>query len=94
MRTDPVVQSAVSTSDVLTWNIGLVDYRNGRTSYKSKRCRGKDNQDWLREMVATLHTDFGAAVIEILNRRSTGSTIMRTMDVYNPWVGTSTWHSH
>jgi lysophospholipase L1-like esterase len=87
LRSDAVVQSAVATSDILTWNIGLNDFRNARTSYKSKKCGGKDGQDCLRQMVATFRSNWGAAVIEILNRRSVANTAMRTMDIYNPWVG-------
>ena len=37
-------------------------------------------------MLTTFRGNWGAAVIEILNRRSVGNAAIRTMDIYNPWV--------
>lgn len=86
LRTDTVFQSALSTSSVVTWNVGLVDFRNARTSYKNRKCGKSDNQDCLRAAVATLISNWDGTAREVLSWRSTGDTVIRTMDVFNPWV--------
>ena len=59
---------------------------NARNSYKNKKCGGTDNQDCLRNMVNTFKTNWSAITGEISSRRSSANTIIRTMDIYNPWV--------
>lgn len=86
LRTDTVFQNAVLQSAVITWNIGLNDLRNARTSYKARKCGKTDNQDCLRTAVAAFKTNWDAIVMELLDARNTGDTIMRTMTIYNPWV--------
>ena len=86
LRTDTVFQGAVSGSAVVTWNVGLVDFRNARTSYKSRKCGKTDNQDCLRTAVATFRSNWDEIVRQILTRRGTGDTIIRTIDLFNPWV--------
>lgn len=86
LRTDFALQNSVIQSNVVTWNIGINDLMNARGSYKNKRCGGTDNQDCLRNMVNTFKNNWSAIIGEILLRRSTANTIIRTMDIYNPWV--------
>jgi lysophospholipase L1-like esterase len=86
LRTNTVFHSAIEQSAVVTWNAGLVDFRNARTSYKSRKCGKADNQDCLRTAVATFKSNWDEVVREMLIRRSTGDTLIRTMDVFNPWV--------
>lgn len=86
LRTDFVFQNAVSQSQVVTWDIGLNDFKNARSRYKSRKCGGKDNQDCLRSAVATFKSNWDGILIEILSRRSVSNTVIRTMDIYDPWV--------
>ena len=86
LRTDPVFHSALAQSTVVTWNVGLVDLRNARTSYKNRKCGKTDNQDCLRMAVTTFISNWDNAVGEVLARRTTSDTIIRTIDVFNPWV--------
>ena len=88
LRTDSVFQSAVLQSEVVTWNIGINDLMNARNKYKNRKCGGTDNQDCLRSMVATFKSNWDGIISEILIRRYTTNTIIRTMDIYNPWVKT------
>ncbi len=88
LRTDSVFQNAVLQSEVVTWNVGINDYMNARNRYKNRKCEGTDNQNCLRSMVATFKGNWDGIIGEILIRRGTTYTIVRTMDIYNPWVAT------
>ena len=88
LRTDPTFRRATREAEIVTWNIGGNDLRAARTSYKRETCGGIDNQDCLRASVATLKTNWTAITAEVLELRSTSNTIVRTMDIYNPYVRT------
>jgi lysophospholipase L1-like esterase len=97
LRSDPTFRRATREAEVVTWNIGGNDLRAARTSYKNGTCGGADNQDCLRASVATLKTNWTAITAEVLELRSTSNTVVRTMDIYNPYVRTDivsdTWQS-
>src|SRR5262249_10431534 len=82
LRNDSVFQNAVLQADVITWDIGLNDFKNARASYLSRKCKGKDNQDCLRTAVATFKANWDGIRIEILSRRSVSNTIIRTVDIF------------
>lgn len=88
LRTDAVFHSAVMQSEVVTWNSGINDLMNARNKYKSRKCGGSDNQDCLRSLVISFNSNWDEIVGEILLRRTPADTIIRTMDIYNPWVKT------
>jgi len=50
LQTDSVFQNAVVQSDVVTWDIGLNDFKNARSQYKRGGCGGTDGQNCLRNM--------------------------------------------
>lgn len=79
-------QSAVQQSNVVTWDIGTNDFRTARDTYKRAKCGGKDNQDCLRTAVSNFSTNWDGIVNEILSRRPIATTIVRTMDLFDPWV--------
>ncbi len=81
-----VVRTAVETSDVVTWNIGLNDFRLARQSYKIGKCGGGDNQSCLRSALATFKNNWNGIITAVLSARNLSNTIVRTMDIYNPWV--------
>lgn len=37
-------------------------------------------------MVSTFQSNWDAITVEIISRRAPSNTILRTMDIYNPWV--------
>jgi lysophospholipase L1-like esterase len=86
LRTDSNFRNSVAASQVITWDIGGNDFLRIVTSYKDKTCGGADNQDCLRDAVATFKANWSAITAEILALRSTGNTVIRTMDIYNPFV--------
>ena len=88
LRSDPTFLRATREAEIVTWNIGGNDFRAARTSYKNGTCGGVDNQDCLRASVATLKTNWTAITAEVLELRSTENTMVRTMDIYNPYVRT------
>src|SRR5215208_6057612 len=88
LRNDPTFRRATREAEIVTWNIGGNDLRTARNSYKKGACGGADNQDCLRAGVAKLETNWDAITAEVLELRSTRNTIVRTMDIYNPYVRT------
>src|SRR5918993_152356 len=88
LRSDPTFRRAIREAEIVTWNIGGNDLRAARNSYKKGTCGGADNQDCLRAGVAKLKTNWNALTAEVLELRSTRPTIVRTMDIYNPYVRT------
>jgi len=87
LQSDSTFRQSVTSAKVVTWNIGGNDLRRARDSYKAKTCGGSDNQDCLRSTVAEFQTNWDAIIVEILALRTPGTTIVRTMDIYNPYVG-------
>jgi lysophospholipase L1-like esterase len=90
LRNDPTFRRATREAEIVTWNIGGNDLRAARNSYKKGTCGGADNQDCLRAGVAKLETNWDAITAEVLELRATSNTIVRTMDIYNPYVRTDT----
>ena len=88
LSSDPTFRRAIREAEIVTWNIGGNDLRAARASYKNGTCGGVDNQDCLRASVATLKTNWTAITAEVLELRSTENTMVRTMDIYNPYVRT------
>jgi lysophospholipase L1-like esterase len=71
---------------VVTWDIGGNDLRAVRNEYIRGSCGGADNQDCLRQAVAQFKVNWDAIVAEILSLCDPSRTILRTMDIYNPFV--------
>ena len=98
LRNDPTFRRATREAEIVTWNIGGNDLRAARKSYKQGTCGGLDNQDCLRAGVAKLETNWDAITAEVLELRSTKRTIVRTMDIYNPYIRTDivsdTWQKY
>ncbi len=84
---DRRVREAVRRADVVTINIGANDLLRARQRYQSGSCGGADNQDCLRKAVAGFRANWDAVLDGVLaGVRSTDTTIVRTMDFYNPSV--------
>ena len=86
LRTDSNFRNSVAQSRIVTWDIGGNDFLRVIDSYRNRTCGGTDNQDCLRSAVATFKTNWVGIISEILSLRSTQDTIIRTMDIYNPFV--------
>jgi lysophospholipase L1-like esterase len=86
LRDDPAYGDALARSQVVTWDIGGNDLLRARSRYKAGTCGGTDNQDCLRSTVQGFKSNWDAILAEILARRSPNNTVLRTMDLFNPYV--------
>ena len=86
LKTSRTFRRSVSGAHIVTWDIGGNDLRAARDSYKARTCGGADNQDCLKAAVATFEANWDGIIVEILALRTTSNTIIRTMDIYNPYV--------
>ncbi|HEX8096505.1 MAG TPA: GDSL-type esterase/lipase family protein, partial [Pyrinomonadaceae bacterium] len=86
LRTEASFRNAVAASQVVTWDIGGNDFLHLMDDYQGGRCGGADNQDCARSALATFKSNWSAITAEILALRSTSTTVIRTMDIYNPFV--------
>jgi lysophospholipase L1-like esterase len=86
LQTDANFRSSVANSQVLTWDIGGNDFLRNMDDYRNGTCGGPDNQNCLRDAAASFKANWNAIIVEILSLRSTGNTVIRTMDIYNPFV--------
>lgn len=87
LRTNPTFRSSIANSQVVTWNIGGNDFLRVASSYQNGTCGGADNKECVRTSAANFKANWIAIIAEILALRSTSNTVIRTMDVYNPFVG-------
>ena len=86
LQNDPAFRNQVSGAQVVTWDIGGNDLSTAHDSFVANTCGGPDNQDCLRSAVSTFESNWDAIVVELLKLRDPSKTILRTMDVYNPYV--------
>lgn len=86
LQTNSSLRTAVAKASVVTWDIGGNDLLRAREAFLNQSCGGSDNQDCLRSAVATFSNNWDAIVAEIMALRQPGATILRTMDLYNPFV--------
>jgi lysophospholipase L1-like esterase len=86
IRGNLLFRISVATSTIVTVNIGGNDLLGGRSAYKNRTCGGADNQDCLRAGVAVFRANFNAILAEVRSLRGGRNTIIRTMDLYNPFV--------
>jgi lysophospholipase L1-like esterase len=86
IRGNLLFRISVATSTIVTVNIGGNDLLGGRSTYKNRTCGGADNQDCLRAGVALFSANFNAILAEVRALRGSRRTIIRTMDIYNPFV--------
>jgi lysophospholipase L1-like esterase len=86
LQNDPKYRSDVSSSQVVTWDIGGDDLLHAINLFRNGECGGADNQDCLRSAVAGFIPNWDAIVQQILALRDKNQTIIHTLDIYNPFV--------
>ena len=87
LLTNSSFRTSVMNAQVITWDIGGNDLLDARSLYKSGSCGGGDNQNCLRSTLAAVKTNWAAIMHEILLLRG-NNVIIRTMDMYNPYIAT------
>jgi lysophospholipase L1-like esterase len=90
---DENFRESIAASAVITFNIGGNDLRNAREEYKAGNCGGTDDEECLRVTVADFTWRWSEIIREIrslrledVNSSTNTRTIIRTMDLYNPFV--------
>ena len=86
LRTDNNFRAAVSSAQVITWNIGGNDLAHAYRLYLDGNCGGADRQDCFREAVANFAANWDGIVSELRSLNDPTKNIFRTMDIYNPFV--------
>ena len=85
-RTTQISATQFHPAQIITLDIGGNDLLHAVNLFGTGRCGGADNQDCLRSAVSTFAANWDAIVAEILSLRDPSKTIIRTMDIYNPFV--------
>ena len=80
------VKDTIKQAEVITIDIGANDLLRARWRYRTGDCGGADNQDCFRQAVGDFQTNWDAILANVTGVRSPGTTIIRTMDFYNPLV--------
>ncbi len=86
LQNDPLARNQVGGAQVVTWDIGGNDLNNAHSQFTQNNCGGTDGQDCLRNAVTTFEQNWSAIITQLTTLRSTSNTIIRTMDIYNPFV--------
>jgi lysophospholipase L1-like esterase len=86
IRKNLLFRLSVAKSPIVTVNIGSNDLLVIRRAYKDRTCGGNDNQTCLKEGVAAFSANFNAILAEVRTLRGDRKTIIRTMDIYYPFV--------
>ena len=86
IQTDQIFRTDLTGSEVITFDIGGNDLANAHDNFTAGTCGGTDNQDCLRNAVATFEQNWSSILTAIIQIRSTNDTIIRTMDIYDPYV--------
>lgn len=90
VQSESSVRASISSARVLVWDIGGNDLREARSRYLAGTCGGNDNLDCFRVTVATVKSNWDALLREFVALKPASSRILRTMDIYNPYVGEDT----
>ncbi len=86
IQTDQILRNHITTSKIVTWDIGGDDLANAHDHFTQGTCGGTDNEDCFRTAVSTFEQNWSSIITELLKLRATNNTIIRTMDIYNPYV--------
>jgi len=86
LRHQQTFKVSLQNANIVTWNIAGNDFIQARFKYLDGRCGGPDNQDCLRQAETEANANWVDILEEILEVKSTDHHLLRTMDIYNPFV--------
>src|SRR5262249_21609945 len=86
LRSTTAFRALVRISQIVSWNVGPNDLFAARSRYKAGTCGGSDNQTCLVSTVRHLERNWDGILKELHQLRDFRRTIVRTMDIYNPYV--------
>src|SRR3954471_1082199 len=87
LRKDSGFRSELKKANLITFDIGGNDLLAARGRYLRGECGGSDNLECFRQGVAQFKSNLDRIIAELLKIKSPANTIIRTMDIYNPYVG-------
>jgi len=80
------VREALTTANIVTWNVGGNDLLAARRLYYEGRCGGADNQNCLRAALTAFRQNWNQIVTAMREARTHQPKLIVTMDLYNPFV--------
>lgn len=86
IQNDPNFRNSISGAQVVTWDIGGDDLLHAMGLFIQGQCGGADNQQCMRDAVTAFGPNWDAITQQILTLRNKNQTIVRTMDIYNPFA--------
>jgi lysophospholipase L1-like esterase len=86
LRNDLALRDRVMNAEVVTFDIGGNDLLGARRRFREGNCGGPANLDCFGATVTEFKQNWDAILAELLALRNPNTTILRTMDVYNPFV--------
>jgi lysophospholipase L1-like esterase len=86
LRNNQTLRERVIDAEVVTFDIGGNDLLGARRRFREGTCGGPANLDCFRTIVNEFKQNWDAILAELLALRNRENTILRTMDVYNPFV--------
>jgi lysophospholipase L1-like esterase len=86
LKTDVRMRSAVQEAQVVTFDIGGNDLLHANRLFLARNCGGNDNLECFREGVAQFKANWNEILAEITSLRGPNVAIVRTMNIYNPFV--------
>jgi lysophospholipase L1-like esterase len=86
LRNNAAIRNVVMNAEVVTFDIGGNDLLSARRRFLDGSCGGPENLDCFRITVDEFKNNWDGILVEILALRSRDATVLRTMDVYNPFV--------
>lgn len=85
LRTDPAVREAVAGADLITWNIGGNDLLRVLETTGAE-APGDEDTEQVGATVDELKARWDEIVAELADLRRDDTVVLRTMDVYHPFV--------
>jgi lysophospholipase L1-like esterase len=86
LRTDMALRDRVINAEVVTFEIGGNDLLGARRRFREGNCGGPANLDCFGAAITEFKQNWDGILAELLALRDRNATILRTMDVYNPFV--------
>jgi lysophospholipase L1-like esterase len=94
LKSNVLFQVSVYAANAITWNVGGNDLNQARSSFNAGTCGGNDNEQCLKDAVQTFQSNWFVIINVIKFLRKGRPTILRTMDIYNPYVAEDTAAGH
>jgi lysophospholipase L1-like esterase len=86
LKTDSRTRSAVENAQVITFDIGGNDLLHANRLFLDGTCGGSDNLECFRQGVQQFEVNWDAILGEITALRAPEVAVVRTMNIYNPFV--------